>query len=249
MTTPESYNIKGRIALYRGDALVEMNLLDDGVFDLIILDPDYQEWDSMIEKGLICQAVRLLKRGGNIVCFTKQPFDFNLRNEIAPIFRREIVWTFTNGGAWVSNNLPLVSFQKIYWCSPFKDCFFNPRTGEAYSEGTKSFKRSSKVFGNYNEEGRQFTPSANGTWMRDHIHENKPECGAIPAKPSRLIQMLIHCLCPSDGAVLDPFMGSGIIGDVCKSMNMRYTGMEIDADRYNNIKNRLFQPTLFDFSE
>lgn len=232
--------------LINGDALVEMSLFDDKSFDLIVLDPDYQDWERMCREGLICQAVRLLKPNGNIICFTKQPFDFELRCEVNYMMRREIVWTFTNGGAWVSNNLPLVSFQKIYWCSPFDKPFFNPRTGENYSENTKAFKRANKVFGGYNEEGRDFIPSEDGTWLRDHIHENKPTCGAIPAKPTRLMQLLVKCFCPQDGSVFDPFMGSGVLFDICRAWQIQYTGIELDNDRYNDIQQRAKQPTLFD---
>ena len=89
--------------IYNKDAFELLFELEDESVDLIILDPNYQDWDRFCADGLIVQAVRVLKLTGNILCFTKQPFDFNLRNEINHIFRREIVWTFTNGGAWVSN--------------------------------------------------------------------------------------------------------------------------------------------------
>ena len=84
-----------------GDCLETISFLDDGVADLIILDPNYNDWDKLCQEGLICQAIRLLKPTGNLICFTKQPFDHNLRCEISDIFRREIVWTFTNGGGLV----------------------------------------------------------------------------------------------------------------------------------------------------
>ena len=224
-----------------GDALENMATLEDNSFGLIVLDPDYQDWDALCRGGLIRQAVRLLKPNGNIVCFTKQPFDFKLRQDVDFMFRREIVWTFTNGGAWVSKNLPLVSFQKLYWCSPYKSPYFNPRTGEDYNSATKSFKRSSKVFGNYRVEGRQFEPSTEGIWLRDHIHENKPNCGDIPAKPMRLMQLLVKCLCPVGEGVLDPFAGSGVLAKICKEQNIPYLGIEINQDRYIKIQKMLSQ--------
>ena len=117
--------------IYNTDAFDLLFDLDDESVDLVILDPNYQDWDALCEGGLIVQAVRVLKQTGNILCFTKQPFDFELRNEIDHIFRREIVWTFTNGGAWVSNRMPLVSHQKIYHCVvDQRKSFFNERKAQ-----------------------------------------------------------------------------------------------------------------------
>jgi DNA modification methylase len=164
MTTIEAnefyeYNYKQNVMiennkLYCGDALDLFDNIEDASIDLTILDPDYQDWDKLCEDGLIMQAIRVTKPTGNIICFTKQPFDYNLRNEVNHIFRREIVWSFSNGGAWVSKRMPLVSFQKIFWLTLTKDFYIDVRTGLDYNEGTKSMKRSSKVFGDYKAEAK-----------------------------------------------------------------------------------------------
>jgi site-specific DNA-methyltransferase (adenine-specific) len=242
--TIERYN-----SIINGDCLEELDMLDDDIADLIILDPPYDKWDKFLENGIICQSVRLLKPSGNLICFTKQPFDFNLRCDIDHMFRREIVWTFTNGGAWVSKKMPLVSHQKIYWCTPTKDFYFNERTGLQYSEKTKDFERSKKVFEGYESKGRKFTKDENGVWLRDHLHFNKPNMGKIPAKPLELIEILIRCFCPKGGLVLDPFMGSGTTAIVAKNYGCNYLGIELNHD-YIEIANKRIeletsQPTLF----
>ena len=228
--------------IYNIDAFDLLFDLDDDSVDLVILDPNYQDWDDLCENGLIVQAVRVLKQTGNILCFTKQPFDYELRNEIHHIFRREIVWTFTNGGAWVSNRMPLVSHQKIYHCVvDQRESYFYERTGIEYSEKTKDFKRSNKVFDGYEEDGRQFEKSNDGVWLRDHLHFNKPHTGKIPSKPKELYDVLIKCYCPKGGLVLEPFSGSGNFAISCINQSKQYIGSEIDNNVYeysiNNIKN------------
>lgn len=212
--------------LINGDAMKLIAELDDHSIDLTILDPDYQDWNKLCEEGLISQAVRVTKQTGNIICFTKQPFDHYLRNEVNHIFRREFIWSFSNGGAWVSNRMPLVSFQKIFWLTLTKNFYIDVRTGLDYNEGTKSMKRSNKVFGNYKEDGKEFEKSEDGTWIRDHYHYNKPHCGKIPAKPDELIKIFIKCFCPENGIVLDPFFGSGVSGKIAKQMNRNFIGFE-----------------------
>jgi DNA modification methylase len=222
-----------------GDSTEEILKISPNSVDLVILDPDYQNWGKLCNNGFIENILTLLKSSGNILCFTKQPFDFELRNKIDPIFRRELIWSFTNGGAWVSNKMPLVSFQKIYWCVSSKDFYINVRTGLDYSEGTGSFKRKNKVFENYNVPGKQFTKSDKGTWIRDHYHYNKPHTGKIPSKPEKLIEILVNCFCPEGGLVLDPFMGSGVIGKISKKLKRDYIGVEIQPEVFKIAKKNI----------
>lgn len=222
-----------------GDARKTLNTFPENHFDLIILDPNYEDWDAFVSEGMIQQAVSLLKDTGNIICFTKQPFDFALRVECHDYLRRQIIWSFSNGGAWVSPRMPLVSFQMIYWLTKSTDFFFNPRTGMDYSPNTKSFKRSNKVFGDYKEEGKEFQMSEDGAWMRDHYHFEKPTKGNKFEKPLELLNVFIKCMCPEDGLILDPFCGSGTSGVVAARQNKSWIGCEIDAEYAAIAENRI----------
>lgn len=207
---------------------------EDSSVDLVILDPNYQDWDSFCKRGLFAEALRVLKDTGSVLCFTKQPFDYNLRIAINPIFRREIVWTFTNGGAWVSNRMPLVSHQKIFHCvKSQKESYFDQRTGASYSDSTKDFKRTTKVFEGYLEEGKAFKKSEDGIWLRDHLHFNKPQTGKIPSKPQELYDILIKCYCPIGGVVLEPFAGSANFAKSCANQNKFFVGSELDVEVFN----------------
>lgn len=230
--------------LIHGDATEEILSIPDASYDLVFLDPDYHDWADLIAKGFLDQALRVLRPNGNIVCFTKQPFDFELRCALQPILRRQIIWSFSNGGAWCSPNLPLISHQLIYWASPSKQPFFQARTGQNYSQSTKAFTRSNKVFGGYNEEGKDFIPSEEGTWMRDHYHFNKPLNGLVFEKPLELVTILLKCLCPANGDVLDPFGGSGTTMRAAASLGMNPTTIERDDAKIQQlnsyIDSRLF---------
>lgn len=231
------------------DAMEYLDNCEKNSFDLIVLDPNYEQWKEFINRGIIEKSMSLLKDSGNILCFTKQPFDYDLRIAVNDYFRREIVWTFENGGAWVSKKMPLVSFQKIFWLVKSDNFYFNPRTGLAYSDNTTDFQRSKKVFGGYEEKGHKFEKSSEGIWLRDHLHYNKPNCGAIPQKPKELIEIFIKCFCPPNGVVLDLFGGSGIVSVVAKENNINSESTEIDKDRVEIIKKNLNAPiqmSLFD---
>ena len=221
--------------IVNADAMEYVKNIPADSIDLIICDPDYNDYKALMKQGMIEEFLRILKPSGNLMCFTKQPFDYDLRCKINPYFRREIVWTFTNGGAWVSNKMPLVSFQKIYWCIKSKDFYFNPRTGMEYSDHTKDFKRPSKVFGGWKLDGKQFEKSKDGVWLRDHLHFNKPMTGEIPSKPKELIKILVRCFCPKMGTVYDPFSGTGIVTKVADEYECEVFATEINKDRCNQI--------------
>jgi DNA modification methylase len=218
-----------------GNSLDEIKNIQSNQFDLIILDPDYQDWAKICDTDFFSEVFRTLKTTGNVLCFTKQPFDQQLRNHVDTWFRREFIWSFTNGGAWVSNRMPLVSYQKIYWLTKTKDFYINVRTGIDYPETTKSFKRSKKQFGGWAAEGRQFEKSDQGTWVRDHYHFNKPHTGAVPSKPFELMRILLNCFTPENGYVFDPFFGSGVTGDVAEKIGRNILGIEINPERFDSV--------------
>ena len=236
--------------IVHGDAMKLLKNTPDNSVDLIILDPDYQDWDKFIGDGIITESIRAIKESGNILCFTKQPFDYTLRIVTNQFFRREIIWSFENGGAWVSKQMPLVSYQKIYWLVKSGEFYFNPRTGVEYSNNTREFKRTNKVFGGYFEDGKDFKMSDEGVWLRDHLHYNKPNCGDIPAKPKELIEIFVKCFCPVGGTVLDLFSGSGIVSVVAKESRRNSKGSEINPERAKDIEQKLKEPlqmSIFDY--
>lgn len=227
-----------------GDARDLIENVKPGSIDLAFLDPDYNQWEELIASGFLDAVYRTLTPTGNILCLTKQPFDLPLRLALDPYFRRELVWTFANGGAWVSKKMPLVSHQKVYWAAPNRTFYFNPRTGMDYPTKPKAVLRTSKVFRGYQAQGRQFTPSDEGTWIRDHYHFNKPTHTRVFTKPRPLVEILLRCFSPEAGTVLDPFFGSGITGEVCIANNRHFIGIEIDDTAVSDYLNRHnHQPT------
>lgn len=88
--------------------------------------------------------------------------------------------------------------------------------------------------------------SDEGSWLRDHLHYNKPNCGEIPAKPKELIEILAKCLCPKGGMVLDLFSGSGVVSVVAKENKMDSVGTEINKKRAKDIEDKLNEPTQMD---
>lgn len=59
--------------------------------------------------------------------------------------------------------------------------------------------------------------------------------------PPKLVEPCILAGCPEDGTVLDPFAGSGTVGEVCKSLNRNSILIELNPDYKPLIEKRIGQ--------
>ena len=59
-------------------------------------------------------------------------------------------------------------------------------------------------------------------------------------KPKKLISYLVKLLSPPGNPIcLDPFMGSGTTGVVCKELGIRFIGIELDPEYFEDAKRRI----------
>lgn len=64
-------------------------------------------------------------------------------------------------------------------------------------------------------------------------------------KPVALMEYLIKLVCPKDGTVLDPFMGSGTTGIAAKNLDVNFVGIELDKGYFNIAKKRIGENNEF----
>ena len=232
------------VTIYHGDCreILPELAAERNLCSLGILDPPYDEWGNLYEG--VYAPLQLVVDDANLLVFTKQPFDIPLLDKIKDKVIHEFIWCFSNGGAWVSPHRPLVSFQKIYWCASNNHTYFNPRTGGGYSLHTHAFQRGTKVFGGYRESGRRFTPSVDGTWIRDCLYFDKPQKGNIAEKPEGLLFLLIRCFSKATDTILDPFLGSGTTAYCAKRLNRKCIGIEIEEKYCEIAANRCRQSVM-----
>jgi site-specific DNA-methyltransferase (adenine-specific) len=77
---------------------------------------------------------------------------------------------------------------------------------------------------------------------RGNTYTTKPNKNHHPTvKPIALMEYLVKLVCPVNGVVLDPFMGSGTTGIACKNLGRRFIGIEIDAGYYDIAYQRIHQ--------
>ena len=217
--------------IIKSDAYELLQSLDNESTDLIILDPNYQDWQEHIENGLIELALSKLKDSGNIILFTKKPYDYELRKYINPYYRNEIIWKYMKTGNWVSKKLPTYTYQNIYWILKNKHiAYFSPRTGMPYSKKTVQGNKGYLVFDGYREKSKDFSNSEDGVWLSDflHIERRREGNGNIPTKPIKLCQIIVRCFSDKGHLVVDPFCGGGNVAKVAKDEGRNFICGDID---------------------
>lgn len=218
--------------IHQKDCFDLLREIGDGTADLVVLDPNYQDWDDLLARGLFEESIRVLKPTGNILLFTKKPYDLHLRNKIDPFFRNELIWKYKKNGNWYSHRMPIYTYQKIYWCC-HADFFYNPQTGIPHDRTLGDERRQDQgdEFIGYGLDEQLFTIdyAYGGQWLKDFLDiPRKRENKTIPTKPTELCQILIRCFSPLDGLVVDPFMGGGNVVFTAMRERRRFIGGDTD---------------------
>lgn len=79
--------------------------------------------------------------------------------------------------------------------------------------------------------------SLSDVWRVVPKHKRK-DIGHIAVMPEEVVQNILQAL-PDEITVLDPFMGSGTTGVVCKNLNRNFIGIELDESYFNIAKERI----------
>lgn len=83
----------------------------------------------------------------------------------------------------------------------------------------------------YCKQCHLISPFAQGRELLYKEHKHHEGFIAHPTpKASKLMEWLVSLVTPPNGIVLDPFLGTGATGDVCKSLGFNFVGIDLDPD-------------------
>jgi DNA modification methylase len=220
----EPYWTDGERTIYHGDCREIMPELPGGAFDLVCADPPYglskagTDWSPRQgPKSKILRPInkvswdvasfewlgllpRLLAPTGTAISFCKVQDIGVLRDGLAAAGltpRGEIFWLKTNPIPRGAGKVYASAMEAIVWAA---------------------------------RDGYHWSPPAHANERHNVIvapHETNPVEVSHPSqKPRAVMRVLLRTHCPAGGAVLDPFMGSGTTGVVCRELGLRFVGIE-----------------------
>lgn len=253
------------VTLFNGDCLKLLKTIPDNSVDLIVTSPPYcigkayEDPKNDIKTfkqqhiSIFPDLYRILKPGGSIcwqvgyhICEKCViPLDYVIYDiftnessklEIPLILRNRIIWTFGHG----LNSTTRFSgrHETILWFTKGETNTFNldeVRIPQKYP-GKRSYKGPNAG----NLSGNPLGKNPSDVWDIPNVKAMHVEKTGHPCQfPVAIPQRLIKALTPSDGLVLDPFMGSGTTGVAAVIEGRRFVGSEILKDYYDISISRL----------
>jgi len=245
--------------VWRRDALAFLSDLPDESVDLVVSSPPYfmgREYDTSseledfvdIHKRLRTQLVRVVKPGGSI-CW--QVGNYVRDNVVVPLdavvystfsksrqikLRNRIVWTFGHGvhcfRRFSGRHETILWFTKGDRYMFYLDAVRIPQKypGKKHYKGSKQGELSGNPMGK----------NPGDVWEIPNVKANHVEKTAHPCQfPVALVQRLIRALCPADGLVVDPYLGSGSSAIAALLEGREFMGCDVNREYVKIARSRI----------
>ena len=231
--------------IYNGDCEVEMKKIQDRTVDLILTDPPYNlgnfminrstnlskmrenffanagwdnlgfdEWSSHMDK-FFQEAARIIKVGGAMIIFMSI-----IKVETLIKLAEKHGFYYKTTGIWHKLN-PMPRNMNLHFVNSTEAWIYF-----IYKKKTGTFNNDKKIIHDFIE-----TPV---------VTNGEKKAGKHPTqKPTALLEHFVKLLSDEDNLIVDPFMGSGSTGVVCKKCNRNFIGIELDSEYFEIARKRI----------
>jgi site-specific DNA-methyltransferase (adenine-specific) len=206
--------------------------------DCIIADPPYAQtslgWDRRVV-GWAAAARRVLKPSGSMWVFGSLKSFMAARGEFDGWkLAQDIIWEKQNGTGFATDRFRRVHEQVVHfyradaaWAGVYRQPQF---TMDARA---RSVRAKATMVPHAGKIGPHVFDSTEGgpRQMRSVLRVrncHRQGLGHATPKPEPLVETLLRYSCPTGGAVLDPFAGSGTTGAVAARLGLNATLIELD---------------------
>lgn len=156
----------------------------------------------------------------------------------------ELIWIKPDSPPLGHIGRPRRAWESILWFSKTNKPFCDPKANG--KESNRVGFETKKGVGDYKSG---VSPAKKGiARCRDYVEigtglvDKSPENTHPAQYPVNLATWIIKLLCPSNGVVLDPFLGSGSTLVACQQLNISGIGIELRKDYCEIAENRLKKP-------
>jgi site-specific DNA-methyltransferase (adenine-specific) len=251
-----------------GDNLDVLASIDDGIIDLIYIDPPFftqEDFDSFDDRwasigeyitfleARVQEMYRVLKENGSLYvhcdCHASHYIKVMLDDVFNGGFINEIIWCFRGAGR---GRYFARKHETIFFYAKGKDYTFNDEFArvpysESYGGGAYYYSKNKSAMPRSLKAGiNHWTPDERGKIMEDYwldiptLGSQSPSRNGYPTqKPEELAERIIQVSSNEGDLVADFFCGSGTTLAVAKRLGRDYFGVDINPDAVKMTKDRL----------
>lgn len=245
------------VKLFNDDCLQVMRGIESGSIDAIITDPPYYSTDLHFDKApridygaWLLDCKRVLKPNGVLVSFCDLNLLIELRGHNVFKSTYELIWQKTMAVGFLNaNRRPLRAHEyMLIMVDGLNSSTYNPQktAGKAYIKkgGTKTSIYDFDDKGNtyINETGDRH-PLSVITFQHEKSRfdstRSQKDIRHPTQKPLTACEWLIKTYSNENETILDPFAGSGSVGNGCVNLNRNFIGCELNKDYFDIASKRI----------
>lgn len=236
------------------DALEGIKGIPDNSLDLVISDPPYglgKDYGNDSDKKATVEFLQWtetwlslvmpkIKKTGSLYIFTTWRYSpeifMILKSQMTMM--NEIIWDRRVPSMGGSTRRYSSVHDTIGFFVKSKDYYFDlDAIRIPYDEETKK-ARSRSIF--VGKKWLEVGYNPKDLWTVSRLHKIHPEREDHPTqKPLEIIERMVRASCPTNGVVLDPFVGSGTTTAACLLNNRHYIAFELNPLYYKITLNRM----------
>lgn len=229
-----------------GDSLKLLQQIDDNYFDLGITSPPYNKG---LKGGPIVKKVVYDTHSDDIPEEEYQDQQIIILNEIYRTMKPGGSFFYNHRCRWDNGDMihPIIWLSKTKWLVKQEIIWNRKITGNL--RGWRFWQTDERIYWLYKPDGKNkigtelLSKHAKMTGIWEIIPESKnPHPAPFPLElPTRIIYSIFDDI--KDKIVLDPYMGSGTVGIVCKLFGCNYVGLDI-SENYIKMANERIKDYL-----
>lgn len=250
--------------LYNLDFFDFIGKVDDNSVDLLLTDPPYNqgkaEWDtfSSLDDFLsftydwLDAIIPKIKENGSLYIFNNpfnSAFILTYLHNKGLFYKNTIIWNKKDGISGTKRRYNQKQEHILFFTKHKTNYTFNYDDIRTAYESTKRIDAAKKK--GILKNGKRWTPNEKGKLCGDvwyfssYRHKNKINGKVvhqqhITPKPLDLLERIVKASSNENDVVMDPFMGSGTTGMVCKKLNRDFIGNDKNKIYYEITKNNIF---------
>ena len=249
--------------LYHGDCIDIMKTLPEESIDLVVTSPPYDnlrtyngslEWGFDVFRYIANQLYRVIKKGGVVVWVVG---DATIKgSETGTSFKqalyfKEVVFNLHDtmiyqklNHAPYNHNRYEQSFEYMFVLSRGRPNTFNPIKIKCTHAGRQPWGEANL----YKDNSGKMTRVSTGAVRKDKVKDNIfayrggsffKKTGHPAVFPEKLASDHIVSWSNPGDTVMDPMMGSGTVGKMCKQLGRNFIGIEKELEYFNIAKVRI----------